>query len=239
MSTCQILVVEDDTRIQELLHYNLTRAGFSVVSAYSAEEALSFLSQRPIDIVILDLMLPGMDGLTFCRRLKSQPDTANIPVIMLTARGEDQDIVTGLETGADDYIPKPFSPKVLIARIRAVLRRKTPDKEQDEECYSVGEITIDRSRREVRVRDRSIQLTRTEFEILDILASRAGRVLSRTEIAELVHGEPFVTTDRAVDVHIASLRKKLGEAGKMVETVRGVGYRIQPHQASQPSQVEP
>lgn len=224
MSECQILVVEDDTRIQELLHYNLTRAGFSVVAAYTAEEALNLVGEKPIDLIILDLMLPGMDGMTFCRRLKSQAVTKNIPVIMLTARGEDQDIVAGLEIGADDYIPKPFSPKVLIARIRAVLRRSPHGDES--ESYTIGELTIDRSRHEVTFRGEVIRLTRTEFEILDILASRVGRVMSRAEIAELVHGEPFVTTDRAVDVHIASLRKKLGEAGKMVETIRGVGYRL-------------
>lgn len=224
MSDHQILVIEDDTRIQELLHYNLTRAGFSVLAAYTAEEALNIVVEKPVDLIILDLMLPGMDGMTFCRRLKSQSATQHIPVIMLTARGEDQDIVAGLEIGADDYIPKPFSPKVLIARIRAVLRRAPPEEER--EAYTIGELTIDRSRHEVTFRGEVIRLTRTEFEILDILASRADHVLSRSEIAELVHGEPFVTTDRAVDVHIASLRRKLGEAAKVIETVRGVGYRF-------------
>lgn len=224
MSEPHILVIEDDTRIQELLHYNLTRAGFSVLPAYTAEEALNILTEKSVDLIILDLMLPGMDGMTFCRRLKSQSATQHIPVIMLTARGEDQDIVAGLEIGADDYIPKPFSPRVLIARIRAVLRRAPPEEEQL--AYTIGDLTIDRSRHEVTYRGEAIRLTRTEFEILDILASRADRVLSRSEIAELVHGEPFVTTDRAVDVHIASLRRKLGEAGKVIETVRGVGYRF-------------
>jgi two-component system alkaline phosphatase synthesis response regulator PhoP len=224
MSAPRILVVEDDPQIQELVGYNLGKEGYVVLSALSAETALRLLEDQPVDLVILDLMLPGMDGMTLCRRLKGQSKTQDIPVIMLTAKSEEGDIVAGLEIGADDYIPKPFSPRLLIARIRAVLRRSAPAAE--EECYTIGSLTVDRSRHEVRCQGQTIPLTPTEFAILDVLASRPGRVLSRSEIAESVHGEPFVTTDRAVDVHIAALRRKLGPAGQMIETVRGIGYRI-------------
>lgn len=224
MSTPRILVVEDDPQIQELVSYNLAREGFVVLPALSAEAALRILEEHPVDLVILDLMLPGMDGMTFCRRIKAQSKTQDIPVIMLTAKSEESDIVAGLEIGADDYIPKPFSPRLLIARIRAVLRRSP--RPGDEECYTAGPLTIDRSRHEVRCNDQTIPLTPTEFAILDLLASHPGRVLSRAEIAESVHGEPFVTTDRAVDVHIAALRRKLGSHGQLIETVRGIGYRF-------------
>lgn len=224
MSAPRILVVEDDPQIQELVGYNLGKEGFVVLPALSAEAALKLLEEQPVDLVILDLMLPGMDGMTFCRRIKGQSKTRDIPVIMLTAKSEEGDIVAGLEIGADDYIPKPFSPRLLIARIRAVLRRSP--RPGEEESYAVGPLTIDRSRHEVRCADQTICLTPTEFAILDLLASHPGRVLSRAEIAESVHGEPFVTTDRAVDVHIAALRRKLGLHGRLIETVRGIGYRF-------------
>lgn len=224
MSSPRILVVEDDPQIQELVGYNLGKEGFVVLPALSAESALKLLEDQPVDLVILDLMLPGMDGMTFCRRLKGQSKTQNIPVIMLTAKSEEGDIVAGLEIGADDYIPKPFSPRLLIARVRAVLRRSSFS--QEEESYTVSSLTIDRSRHEVRCEGQVVPVTPTEFAILDVLASHPGRVLSRAEIAESVHGEPFVTTDRAVDVHIAALRRKLGSAGHLIETVRGVGYRL-------------
>ncbi|MGQ9505887.1 MAG: response regulator [Thermogutta sp.] len=224
MSAPRILVVEDDPQIQELVGYNLGKEGFVVLPALSAESALKLLEEQPVDLVILDLMLPGMDGMTFCRRIKGQSKTQDIPVIMLTAKSEEGDIVAGLEIGADDYIPKPFSPRLLIARVRAVLRRSSST--VDEECYTTGSLTIDRSRHEVRCEGHVVPVTPTEFAILDVLASHPGRVLSRAEIAESVHGEPFVTTDRAVDVHIAALRRKLGSAGHLIETVRGVGYRL-------------
>jgi len=224
MNAPRILVVEDDPQIQELVGYNLGKEGFVVLPALSAEAALKLLDDQTVDLVVLDLMLPGMDGMTLCRRLKGQSKTQDIPVIMLTAKSEEGDIVAGLEIGADDYIPKPFSPRLLIARIRAVLRRSSHS-EEEQESYKIGPLTVDRSRHEVRCGEEVIPLTPTEFAILDLLASHAGRVFSRAEIAESVHGEPFVTTDRAVDVHIAALRRKLGPAGQLIETVRGIGYR--------------
>lgn len=227
MTAPRILVVEDDPQIQELLNYNLGKEGFVVLSVQSGEAGLQVLDKEPVDLIILDLMLPGMDGMTFCRRTKSLSATQHIPVVMLTAKSEETDIVAGLDIGADDYIPKPFSPRLLVARVRAVLRRAAIHPTETAEDFSqVGPLVIDRAKHDVRVEDEPISLTPTEFAILELLASHPGRVFARSEIAETVHGEPFVTTDRAVDVHIASLRRKLGSAGQLIETVRGVGYRI-------------
>ena len=226
MAKQKILAVDDEEDILELLRFNLTKEGFAVVCAASGEEALkAALSQRP-DLILLDLLLPAMDGLEVARRLKSNPSTQEIPVIMVTAKGEEADIVAGLEGGAEDYITKPFSRKVLIARVRAVLRRKASGPADDQEVVTVHDLTIHPGRREVLVKGKPVVLTFTEFGILSFLARRPGWVFTRSQIVDAVKGDEYFVTDRAVDVQIVGLRKKLGSAAKVIETVRGVGYRF-------------
>jgi two-component system alkaline phosphatase synthesis response regulator PhoP len=226
MAKKKILAVDDEEDILELLRFNLTQEGFAVVCASSGEEALkSALSNRP-DLILLDLLLPGMDGLEVTRRLKSDASTKEIPVIMVTAKGEEADIVTGLEVGAEDYITKPFSRKVLIARVRAVLRRKASAPADDQEVVAVHDLVIHPGRREVLVKGKPMVLTFTEFGILNFLARRPGWVFTRSQIVDAVKGDEYFVTDRAVDVQIVGLRKKLGSAAKAIETVRGVGYRF-------------
>jgi len=222
----KILAVDDEEDILELLRFNLTKEGFAVLCAASGEEGLKTAhSQRP-DLILLDLMLPGMDGLEVAKRLKKEEATKDIPIIMVTAKGEEADIVTGLEVGAEDYITKPFSRKVLIARVRAVLRRKAAGPADDQEVVSVHDLTIHPGRREVLVKGKPVVLTFTEFGILSFLARRPGWVFTRSQIVDAVKGDEYFVTDRAVDVQIVGLRKKLGSAAKVIETVRGVGYRF-------------
>jgi two-component system phosphate regulon response regulator PhoB len=225
MGSANILAVDDEEDILELLRYNLQKEGYAVTTSANGEDAVSMAQSNSFDIIILDLMLPGMDGLQVCRTLKADPRTASIPIIMLTARGEESDIVTGLELGADDYITKPFSPKVLTARIRAALRRKSAPA-QAAGITKIHEITIDSSRREVSVKGKPVELTFTEFEILQALTRRPGVVFTRYKIVDAVRGSDYPVTDRSVDVQLVSLRKKLGPAGKYIETVRGVGYKF-------------
>jgi len=226
MSETVILVIEDEADIRELVEYNLKREGYQVISARSGLDGLKLAEQKMPTLVLLDLMLPDVDGLTVCRRLKSTPATQKIPVVMLTAKTEEADIVSGLEVGADDYITKPFSPRVLIARLRAVLRRDTGDSSEAQEVIYAGEIRIDSGRHETTVSGKRIELTSTEFRLLYLLAGRPGWVFSRDQIVDAVRGDDTIVTDRTVDVHIAGLRKKLGPKGKQIETVRGVGYRF-------------
>jgi len=223
------MVVEDEQDLQDLLRYNLTREGMEVLCTDSGERALELARQKLPDLILLDLMLPGVDGLNVCRTLKNEPATAGIPVVMLTAKGEEADIVVGLELGADDYITKPFSPRILMARIKAVLRRAAESQvvdDQDDDCLTVGEVIIDRSRHEVRIEDEAIDLTVTEFRLLNLLATRPGRVFTRQQIIEAIHGGLAAVTDRSVDVQMVALRRKLGDQGSYLETVRGVGYRF-------------
>ncbi len=225
----RVLVVEDEQDLQDLLRYNLSREGMDVICADSGEKALEIARQKLPDLILLDLMLPGVDGLNVCRTLKNEGATANIPVVMLTAKGEEADIVVGLELGADDYIPKPFSPRVLMARIKAVLRRSgdpNAPEPDGEDCINVGEVIIDRGRHEVRIEDEPIDLTATEFRLLNLLATRPGRVFTRQQIIEAIHGGLAAVTDRSVDVQMVALRRKLGDHGSNLETVRGVGYRF-------------
>jgi len=225
--TLNVLVVEDERDLQELLRYNLVREGHNVAAATTGEAALEQIEDNPPDIILLDLMLPGMDGLEVCRVLKADPTTSAIPIIMITARGEESDVVAGLEMGADDYIPKPFSPRVLIARMHAVARRVgESDDGGGSEQVKVRNMTIDAQRHEVRVGDTRIDLTATEFRLLSLLASRPGRVFTRKQIIEMIHDGFAAVTDRSVDVQVVALRRKLGEAGEDIETVRGVGYRF-------------
>lgn len=226
MAKQKILAVDDEEDILELLRFNLTKEGFAVVCAGSGEEALKLTRLEKPELILLDLLLPGMDGLEVARRLKSDPATKEIPIIMVSAKGEEADIVTGLEVGAEDYITKPFSRKVVIARVRAVLRRKTAAPADDQEVLTVHDLTIHPGRREVLVKGKPVVLTFTEFGIVNFLARRPGWVFTRSQIVDAVKGDEYFVTDRAVDVQIVGLRKKLGSAAKVIETVRGVGYRF-------------
>jgi two-component system phosphate regulon response regulator PhoB len=225
MAKESILVVDDEEDLLELIRYNLSKEGYRVTCASSGEEALQRARADLPSLIVLDLLLPNVDGLDVCRSLKRDPKTVNIPVVMLTAKAEEIDVVTGLEVGADDYVTKPFSPRVLIARIKAVLRRK---KEPLDEAATlrVGDLVIDPVRHEVLVANKPVALTYTEFRLLQVLAQRRGRAFTRVQIVDAVMGEDYPVTDRSVDVHIASLRKKLGSMGSYIETVRGVGYRF-------------
>lgn len=221
-----ILVVEDEEDILELVKYNLAKEGYRVSSAASGEVGLKAARSSLPDLIVLDLMLPGIDGLEVCKILKNDSKTQHIPVIMLTAKSEDSDIITGLEIGADDYLAKPFTPKILIARVRTVLRRKAKANVKETATVRVHDIVVDPGRHEVTVAGNPVDLTLTEFLILHLLARHPGWVFSRYQIINGIRGEETIVTDRAVDVQIVGLRRKLGDAGKYVETVRGVGYKL-------------
>ncbi len=227
-----VLIVEDEEDIRELVSYHLLKEGYQVASVASGEEALAVAEKQTPDLILLDVMLPGVDGLTVCQRLRASPKTADVAITMLTAKSEEADIIRGLNLGATDYITKQFSPKVLLARVRAVLRRAPAaptveeEGEEGEEIIEMHGMMIHPGRHEVRVEGNPVVLSSTEFRVLYFLASRPGWVFSRQQILDGVHGDNYAITDRAVDVQIVGLRKKLGEAGKYIETVRGVGYRF-------------
>jgi two-component system phosphate regulon response regulator PhoB len=221
-----ILVVEDDEDIRALLRHTLTKERYNVIEAALGREALAEANAKRPDAVILDIMLPDIDGLEVCRRLKTDPAMKHIPVVMLTAKSEDTDIVVGLELGAEDYITKPFSPRVLVARLKNVLRQRAVVAEKAGEEIVVEKLVIRPGKHEVVLKGTPLDLTATEFEVLQFLAARRGWVFTRHQIVEAVRGDEYVVTDRAVDVQIAGLRKKLGEYGRYIETVRGVGYRF-------------
>lgn len=226
MAKESILVVEDEDDIRELLRYNLVKEGYRVTGAASGEEALKAVRVAMPDLVLLDLMLPGMDGLEVCRSLKQDPQTRNLPIVMLTAKGEEADIVAGLELGADDYVTKPFSLRVLLARLRAVLRRRSTPPPSETAPLTIHELVVHPGRHEVLVQGRPVDLTATEFRLLHLLARRPGWVFTRSQIVNEIHGDDYSVTERAVDVQMVSLRKKLGPSGKYLETVRGIGYRF-------------
>jgi DNA-binding response OmpR family regulator len=221
-----ILVVDDEEDILELVRFHLSREGYAVQCAETGEEAWRKIRENHIDLLVVDLMLPGIDGLELTRRLKSDQQTRWIPVVILTAKGEEVDIVTGLELGADDYVTKPFSPRVLVARVRAVFRRRTALPPADDEVLEIHGLTIDRGRRSLSIGTVPVELTYTEFQVLAFLAGRPGWVFTRSQIVDAVRGGDYPVTDRSVDVQIVGLRKKLGEHGHLIETVRGVGYRF-------------
>lgn len=256
MGDPRVLVVEDEPDILELIAYNLKQAGFDVEPVTSGEEALKRVYRRSPDAIVLDLMLPGLDGIEVCRRLKSDPALRALPVLILTARTEDSDIVAGLEIGADDYITKPFSPRVLIARVRSAIRRAAeagasggPEEPPagalaDRETAGAGpsargrargadapitvhNLVIDPVRHEVTCGARRVALSATEFALLTLLARHPGWVFSRSRIIDAVRGDDYPVTERSVDVQILGLRRKLGEHGGLIQTVRGVGYRLQ------------
>jgi two-component system phosphate regulon response regulator PhoB len=226
MAKESILVVEDEEDILELLRYNLVKEGYRVTGVGTGEEALKAVRSSVPDLMVLDLMLPGVDGLEVCRLLRQDPQTRTLPIIMVTAKGEEADIVAGLELGADDYVTKPFSPRVLLARVRAVLRRRKQKPPDEAATLKVHDLVIHPGRHEVLVKGQPVELTATEFRLLHLLARRPGWVFTRTQIVRGVHGDDYPVSDRSVDVQVVGLRKKLGEAGEYVETVRGVGYRF-------------
>jgi two-component system phosphate regulon response regulator PhoB len=226
MSKKRILVVDDEEDILELVEYNLAKEGYHITGALTGEDALNKVQSEAFDLVVLDLMLPGIDGLDVAKRLKSSPKTAQIPIVMLSAKGEEADIVTGLELGADDYITKPFSPRIMIARVRAALRRKASVPEEAAAVIHIFELEIHPGRRSVLAAGKAVDLTFTEFQVLYLLARRPGWVFTRSMIVDAVRGDDYPVTDRSVDVQIVGLRKKLGDCGKYIETVRGVGYRM-------------
>jgi two-component system phosphate regulon response regulator PhoB len=227
MARVRILVVDDEPDILELIRYSLTRNNYDMTGVASGEEAFASVRMSPPDLVVLDLMLPGVDGLEVCRRLKNDARTAGIPVIILSAKGEEADVVTGLELGADDYLAKPFSPRVLLSRIKAVLRRQQSEPEAGDAVITHHGLQIHPGRHEVQVAGALVQLTLTEFRILHLLARRPGWVFTRNQILEAAQGDDSSVTTRAVDVHIVALRRKLGPSGDLIETIRGVGYRLE------------
>lgn len=226
MARTHILVVDDEPDILELIRYNLAQNGYGVRGVLSGEEALLQVRAQLPDLVILDLMLPGVDGLEVCRALKQDARTAVTPILMLSARSEDADVVAGLELGADDYLTKPFSPRVLLARVRAVLRRQQVVAADESPELIRGNLLIRPGRHEVLVTGQPVQLTLTEFRILHLLAQRPGWVFTRSQIIDATQGDDASVTARSVDVHIVSLRRKLGPSGDVIETIRGIGYRF-------------
>lgn len=229
MAKKKILVVEDDRDISELITYNLEREGYEIACLYDGSQAVDFVRKRKPELIILDLMLPEVDGIEICRTLKSDAATKHIPIVMLTAKSEEADVVVGLQMGADDYIPKPFSPKVLVARIKAITRRMADlqlSPGTADNTRGFGDFHIDLLKHKISYKGREVKLTSIEFDIVEFLSRSPGRVWSREQILDNVWKEGKFIIDRAVDVHVRGLRKKLGAADHYIETVRGVGYRF-------------
>jgi DNA-binding response OmpR family regulator len=228
----KIVIIEDESDILEVIAYNLKREGFEVYESRDGEDGLLLIEKHAPDLVVLDLMLPTIDGIELCRKLKSDPVTREIPVVMVTAKGEESDVVLGLGVGADDYVPKPFSPKELVARVKAVLRRgELKDDTGQQDRIETGGLVVDLKRYEVRVDDKPVRFTATELRLLHYLASHRGRVFTRDHLLSRVIGEDAIVIDRNIDVHIRAIRKKIGSYRDYIETVRGVGYRFSDEQA--------
>jgi len=223
-----IAIVDDEEDIVDLVSHHLKREGFRVKEFHNGREFLSYIESVVPDLVLLDIMLPGIDGLDICRILKNKNKTSNLPIIMLTAKGTEADIVVGLEMGADDYIVKPFSPRELTARVKSLIRRADP-KELEENIIKVGPITINTERYEVKVDSENIELTTTEFKILEVLAEGRGRVYTRDQLIKKkrLWGDDKLIYDRTIDVHIKNLREKLGDTGNMIKTIRSIGYKLE------------
>ena len=222
----KIVVIEDEPDIVEVISYNLKREGFQVIASARGDEGLNQVRNQSPALVILDLMLPGSDGLSVCQQIKSDSLTQDIPIIIVSAKGEESDIVIGLGMGADDYLAKPFSPRELIARVKAVLRRGAVTLAEQSDRILIGELKIDRVRHEVKISDEPISLTATEFKILYQMASQPGRAFTREQLLNRVVGDGVVVVDRNIDVHIRSIRTKIKEYSLMIQTIRGVGYRF-------------
>ncbi len=227
MAKERILIVDDEEDIVELVRYNLEKEGYETLVAFSGEDALALALREMPDLVVLDLMLPGIDGLEVTRQIRNGDTTFDLPIVMLSAKGEEADIVTGLELGANDYLSKPFSPRELIARIRGILRRRRKSGDGvSPGITTAGSLVIDHGRHRVMVDRENIELTFSEFQVVSFLAAKKGWVFTRGQIVDAVHGENYAVTERSVDVIIAGLRKKLGPCATSIETVRGVGYRF-------------
>jgi len=226
MNRNKIVVIEDEPDIMEIVSYNLKREGYSVVGVDRGDEGLNVIRNQSPNLVILDLMLPGLDGLSICQQMKSDPIVRDIPIIIISAKGEESDIVIGLELGADDYLAKPFSPRELLARVKAVLRRGPVADGQGRERIVIQDLVIDVARHEVKISGEIKDLTATEFKILHQLASQPGRAFTREQLLNRVVGLGVVVVDRNIDVHIRAVRKKLGEYSSLIQTIRGVGYRL-------------
>jgi DNA-binding response OmpR family regulator len=220
-----ILIIDDEKDLIELVRYNLEKDGYDAISANDGQTGLEIAQRHKLDLIVLDLMMPGMDGLEVCRRLRTDPRTGRIPLIMLTAKATEADRIVGLELGADDYITKPFSPRELVARVKAILRRTTTQTEP-EQLIRHGDLSIDVTRHEVSVAGKPVALTATEFRILHFLASKPGRVLSRDDIIDAALGRDANVFDRTIDVHITAIRRKLGKGADQIETIRGFGYKF-------------
>ena len=225
MKKSKIVVIEDEVDILEVINYNLSKEGFDVCSALDGEEGLALIKKEVPDLVLLDLMLPGLDGIEICRKLKTDYSTRSIPIIMVTAKGEESDIVLGLGMGADDYMVKPFRPRELMARIRSVLRRGDFI-EEGEGLVSIDELVIDINRHEVKLEEKKIVLTAMEFKLLHFLASHPGQVFTRENLLNHVSSDDTFIIDRNIDVHIRSIRKKLDKHRELIETIHRVGYRF-------------
>lgn len=226
-----ITLIEDEPDIQEIIAYNLKREGYQVNAALNGESGLALIKQKKPDLILLDLMLPGMDGLEVCRRLRTEAENQHIPIIMVSAKGEESDVVLGLGLGADDYIAKPFSPKELIARVQAVLRRtQQVPQALPEEIIQRGELLIEPGKHKVSLGGKEIPFTASEFKMLATLAAKPGRVFTREQLINHSLGENVVVVDRNIDVHIRAIRKKLGEENAFIETIRGIGYRFKDFQ---------
>lgn len=224
--TPTILVVEDEEDLRDIIIYNLDREGYQTIGVETGEQGLEQAMSAKPDIVILDLMLPGMNGLDVCKQIKQNLNTQDISIIIVSAKGEEADIVSGLELGADDYLAKPFSPRILLARVRALLRRSKQGDNEDVSSLVIEGLTIDAKKFQLSIDGASICLTKSEFSILHYLASHRGWVFTRYQIVDAIRGDEHVVTERAIDVQVAGLRKKLGNHAKLIETVRGVGYRF-------------
>lgn len=224
MSQIQVLIIEDDRSLSDVLSYNLEQDGYCVTVARDGQDGLNRARHQTPDVVILDLMLPVVDGLEVCRRMRADPTLNNVLVVMLTARAEESDHVVGLAIGADDYVTKPFSMRVLLERVKALLRRREKDKNDHHVVASQG-VVLDKQRYRVTVNDESLDLTRSEFALLEMLIRQPGRAFTRTELIEVGLGDTLIL-DRTIDVHIRAIRKKMGASAELIQTVRGVGYRF-------------
>jgi two-component system, OmpR family, phosphate regulon response regulator PhoB len=231
----KVLIIEDDRSLVEILSYNLQQSGYEVHAAYDGMDGLSQAQTKSPDIVILDIMLPIMDGLEVCRRLRNSPDTADLLILMLTAKAEESDELVGFSLGADDYVAKPYSVKVLIERIKALQRRRRgPGESRNADVVSLAGVTVDRRRFQARLGDEPLNLTRSEFRLLDALIRQPGRAFQRSELIDAALGEDTIVLERTIDVHIRAIRRKLEDSADLIETVRGIGYRFHDPQSGKP-----
>lgn len=226
MAKTKVLIVEDDRPLAEVLQYNLNQSGYDVICAYDGQDGFNQAHLKLPNLIVLDVMTPIMDGLEVCRRLRAMPETRDIPIIMLTAKGEESDQLVGFSVGADDYVVKPFSVKVLLERIKTILRRQARTQEASSDIVVQGGITVDRVKHRVLVNGCPLELTPSEFRLLETLIRQPGRAFERSELIDAALGEDTLVLERTIDVHIRSLRKKLGGMADSIQTVRGIGYRF-------------